>query len=117
MGGVSETRIPVGVRRVFRHVPVEVRRAIIPPYGAALTERLLDLIDRLMRGSFRRTVIRLLGLADRPSSRHQSINEVGSLGLAEIWVRHAPQSAADDEVPTIGRHCMFHGAKPISAAT
>jgi hypothetical protein len=52
MGGVSETRIPVGVRRVFRHVPVEVRRAIIPPYGAALTERLLDLINRLVRGCF-----------------------------------------------------------------
>jgi hypothetical protein len=33
MAGLSETRMPIGVGRGFRHVPVEIRRAIItgPP--------------------------------------------------------------------------------------
>jgi hypothetical protein len=32
----------------------------------------------------------------------------GSLRLAEIGVRHAPQPSADDEVAAVRRHRMLH---------
>ena len=49
-----------------------------------------------------------LGAAYRPSGRHQPANEIGSLGLIETGVCHAPQPAADDEVATVRRHRMLH---------
>ena len=40
--------------------------------------------------------------------RHQPTDELGSLRLAEIGVRHAPQPSADDEVAGVRRHRMLH---------
>ena len=40
--------MPIGIGCVFCDVPVEIRRAIVPPYGTTLTECALDLIDALV---------------------------------------------------------------------
>ena len=101
-------RIPVGVRRILRHVPVQIRRAVVPPRRAALAEPSLDLVHGLVRSAFSLTVGFLLGIAYRPPGRHQPADEFSSLSLIETGVRHAPQPAADDEVPTVRRHRMLH---------
>jgi hypothetical protein len=112
MGGVSETRIPVGVRRVFRHVPVEVRRAIIPPYGAALTERLLDLVNRSVRGRFSLTVFRTPRLAVISLSTRSALLALARAGFA---MRHGlPRTT---KYRPSGVTACFTIAKPISAAT
>jgi S-formylglutathione hydrolase FrmB len=51
---------------------------------------------------------RRLGVAYLPPGRHQPANELGSLGLIERGVRHAPEPAADNEVATVRRYMMLH---------
>jgi hypothetical protein len=45
---------------------------------------------------FRRPIGRFPGAAYRPLGLDQPIDEVGSLGLVETWIRHPPEPAADD---------------------
>jgi hypothetical protein len=63
MVGASESRIPVSIRRVLHHVPVEIRRAVVPPYWTTLAEFPLDLVHCPVRGGLRFAVGRLLGFA------------------------------------------------------
>jgi hypothetical protein len=53
---------------------------------------------------------RHLRVAYRPPGRHQTVDELGSLGLIERGVRHAPQPAADDEVAPVRRLMVLHDA-------
>jgi hypothetical protein len=61
-----------------------------------------------MRGYFRLTVGRLLGVANLTPGRHQLADEIGSLDLVETGIRYPPEPAADDEVTTVWRHWMLH---------
>jgi hypothetical protein len=82
-------------------VPVQIGRAVIPPRRAALAEHSLDLVHGLVRGAFSLPVSFVLGVAYRPPGRHQPADEFSTLSLTKTGVRHAPQPAADDEVPTV----------------
>jgi hypothetical protein len=63
-----------------RHVPVEICRPVVPPHGAALDQRLLDLVHGPMRRCFGLRIGHFLGAAYRPPGPHQPTDEIGSLG-------------------------------------
>jgi hypothetical protein len=77
--GTSELRIPTGIRRVLRHVPVEIRRAVVPPRRTALAERRLIIagIDNAWTGDGQRPKARSL-------PRHLRGDTVSSPGIALI---------------------------------
>src|SRR5216683_7537089 len=75
----SKARVPVSIRSVLRHMPVEIRPAIVPLRRTAFAERPLDFVDGHVGGCFRLAVRPLLGAAYRPPSGHQPANEIGSL--------------------------------------
>jgi hypothetical protein len=106
--GAGESSVPVSVGRVLCHVPVEIRRAVFPPDRTPLAKRPLDQVHGPVRGCFRFAVGPLLRVAYCRSGRHWPANEINSLGFIEIGVRHAPKSAADDEVATVRRHRIRH---------
>lgn len=108
--GLPNFCVPFGVERVLGHVPVEVRRAVFPPYRTAFAERPLYLVDCLVRGSLGLEIGALLGVSDRPTGRHQPTDKVVPLRFVETRVRHAPEPAADDEVAAVRRDGMLHNA-------
>ena len=71
----SKARVPVSIWSVLRHMPVEIRRAVVPPSRTAFAERALDFVDGPMRGRFRLAVRPLLGVAYRSPGGHQPANE------------------------------------------
>jgi hypothetical protein len=90
-------------------VPVEVRSAVIPPDRSSFTQRPFHLIHRLVRGRLRLQVGVLLGIAYRPTGRHQPLDELSSLRVAQSWVCHPPEPTADHEIAPIRRHGVLHG--------
>jgi hypothetical protein len=74
MVGASQFGTPVGIKRVLRHVPVEIRRAVAPPHRTAL-ERLLEL--QIGPLSWRRVP---------PAEPPSADDEIGSLDLVETGI-------------------------------
>jgi len=56
--GANDPRVPVGVISVLRHVPVQVRRAVVPPCRPPFAERPLNLVHGPVRGGLRLAVAR-----------------------------------------------------------
>jgi hypothetical protein len=72
-------------------VPGEVRSAVIPPDRSSFAQRPFHLVHRPVRGRLRLEVGVLLGIAYRPTGRHQPLDELSSLRVAQTWVRHPPK--------------------------
>ena len=78
---MSELRVPVGIRHVLRHVPVEIDEPS-SHHLAALTQCPLGLATA---GAQLPPRGRLPGAAYRPSGRHQPVNESARSAFIETW--------------------------------
>ena len=103
-----DLRIPVGVDRVLRHVPVEVGRTIVPPDRASLAERSLGIVHGAMGRRFGLRIPVRLRIPDRAPGRHQPLRQLRSLRLFKARVGHPPKPAADDEVASVRGHRVLH---------
>jgi hypothetical protein len=95
-----QRREPVRIRRILCHVPVVVRGSVVPPHRAAFAKCDLGYVYPLPRQ--RRRDPLAFSIAHHPSSRHQFLHEPISLVFADSWFAPAPQSAANDEISSIG---------------
>jgi hypothetical protein len=69
-------------------VTIEIGSSVIPPYGAALAQRELRLINSLPGRLHCQWFI--LGIPDRPAGGHQFPDQICSSLLSEGWVAFAP---------------------------
>ena len=93
---------PSGVGCRPRQVAIEVRRAITPPDRAALTERVLGLVDDGATSRLRICVPDTAGVAHGAPRRHQLIDQrLASLGV-QAGIRRPPEPATDDQIATVG---------------
>ena len=106
--------MPLGVGRRPCHVPVEVRRAVVPPDRTSFAQ---GDFGRVHGGSGRRQGVPVAPPschADRPAGPHQFGCQPHPLVLRQGRDRAAPQTAPDDDVPAV--RCGGMAVKSGSAA-
>jgi hypothetical protein len=102
------TFVPFGVKRVLRHMAVEIGRSIAPPDRPAFAKCSLCVVHGAMGSRLGIRIFVGLRVPDRSPSRHQPLRQLGSLGLIQVRICQPPQPAADDEVPPIRSDRVLH---------
>lgn len=92
---------PFRVGRVLGHVAVQIRRAVVPPDGAALSQCDLGGIDAFAGEP--KVSASTLGILDGSPSLHELGDEVMTTFFRDGRVRGSPQAARDDEVAAVWR--------------
>ena len=103
LGPGRERREPVGVERVARHVPVEVRRTISPPARAALAEALFRQFDQPASSLTTPAITASHGRLLRTPCLHQIPGEGRTGGDVKGGICGTPQASANDEVASVRR--------------
>jgi len=107
----DQTGEPRSVRRVLRHLTVQIRRTVAPPGRPAFPELMLGGIHPTPRSLLGAFVASPFGHANVSTRGHQLFCEIGATVGVEGWISRTPEAAADNEIATIRRHRMLHTAK------
>lgn len=94
---------PVCVCRISRHLPVHVRRTVIPPDRSTLTQSVLGQIDGAMRSILGCTVARGACSFHCPTGIHKLIGQALPLCFGQVRVGGTPQPTTPHNIAAVRR--------------